>query len=140
MIDHPKNHLLSFLRTGARAVGDAFRTNPRHGSRRKARIAWRAGAQEKVVHARLIDISRVGAALTTATPPPEGTLVRVRLAGSTPTPWIEADVLGVEPLDGAHRVRLRFRDPCPTIMLKSAVLGNVVPTPHTSSQDSEAVV
>jgi hypothetical protein len=132
MLNQPKNHLLGFLRSRPRAVGDAFRTNPRHRSRRRARLAWQAADKSRTTAARLVDISRMGAALTTDNPPTVSTLVRLRLVGSTPTPWIEANVVGVEPTDGTYRVRLKFRDPCPTIMLKAAVLG-VVTSAHESS-------
>lgn len=138
MIDQPKNHLLGFLRSRPRAIGDAFRTNPRHGSRRRARLCWQVGGQPRSAPARLIDISRVGAALTVTNPPPASALVQVRLVGATPTPWLEAEVLGVEPSEGAYRVRLRFREPCPTIMLKSAVLGPVAPGVETSAEGFEA--
>jgi hypothetical protein len=126
MIDPPKNHLLRFLRARPRAVGEAFRTNPRHESRRKARLSWDVGKETRLVPARLVDISRVGAAVITNTPPAVLTPVRIRLVGSTPTPWIEAHVLGIEPTDGIYRVRIQFREPCPTIMLKSAVLSSMV--------------
>lgn len=129
MLNQPKNHLLGFLRSRPKAVGDAFRTNPRHSSRRRARLAWQSGERARTTAARLVDISRMGAALTTDNPPAVSTLVRLRLVGSTPTPWIEANVVGVEPNDGTYRVRLKFRDPCPTVMLKAAVLG-VVKTAH----------
>lgn len=122
MIKPPKNHLLGFLRARPRAVGEAFRTNPRHSSRRRARLSWQDGLRCRTVKARLIDIGRMGAALSTTTPPPDGTTICMRLVGIAPTPWIEASVLGIEPSEGVYRVRVQFREPCPTIMLKSAVL------------------
>jgi hypothetical protein len=56
------------------------------------------------------------------------THVRVRLVGPEPTPWIEAEVVGVDPESpGRQRIRLRFTDPCPTYFLRVAVLGPVAP-------------
>jgi len=131
-----RNDLLGFLRSRPRAVGEAFRTNPRHQSRRRAMLSWRAGRDVRTAKVRLIDISRMGVALTAATPPPDGALVQMRLIGSTPTPWIEGDVVGIEPNDGVYRVRIKFRDPCPTIMIKSAVLS---PTHRGSSTETDQV-
>ncbi|SIO03447.1 PilZ domain-containing protein [Singulisphaera sp. GP187] len=123
------DNLLGFLKSRPRAVGDAFRTNPRHQSRRRAMVSWQQGRETRTVKARLIDISRMGAALTSSTSPPTAAFVRIRLVGSTPTPWIEGDVVGIEPTDGTYRIRIKFREPCPTIMIKSAVLA-----PHTSDE------
>jgi len=129
-----KNNLLGFLKARPRAVGEAFRTNPRHQSRRRALVSWQQGREPRTVKVRLIDISRMGVALSSSTPPPNGAWVRLRLVGSTPTPWIEGDVVGVEATDGTYRVRIKFRDPCPTIMIKSAVLG---PQPEAAPAQSE---
>ncbi len=122
MSEQSKNQLLRFLRARPRAVGEAFRTNPRHASRHRARLSWQDGLRTRNVPIRLIDISRAGAAAAAINPPPIQTLVRMRLVGESPTPWIEAEVLGVEPNEGIYRVRLKFNEPCPTFMLKSAVL------------------
>lgn len=116
------DNLLGFLKSRPRAVGEAFRTNPRHQSRRRALVSWKQGREAKTVKARLIDISRMGVALTSSTPPPTAASIRIRLVGSTPTPWIEGDVVGIEPTEGTYRVRIKFREPCPTVMIKSAVL------------------
>ena len=123
-----KNNLLGFLRSRPRAVGEAFRTNPRHQSRRRALVTWEQDRENRTTKARLIDISRMGIALTSNTPPPDSARVKLRLVGSTPTPWIEGDVVGIEPSDGTYRIRIKFREPCPTIMIKSAVLA-----PHSSA-------
>ncbi|AGA30285.1 PilZ domain-containing protein [Singulisphaera acidiphila] len=123
------DNLLGFLKARPRAVGEAFRTNPRHQSRRRALVSWQQGRESRTVKARLIDISRMGVALTASTPPPSSAVVCIRLVGSTPTPWIEGDVVGIEPTDGTYRIRIKFREPCPTIMIKSAVLA-----PQTSEE------
>ena len=122
MSDQPKNQLLRFLRARPRAVGEAFRTNPRYATRHRGRLAWSEGIRTRTVPIRLIDISRAGAAVMTTNPPQPLTMVRLRLVGESATPWIEADVLGVEPHEGVYRVRLKFREACPTFMIKSAVL------------------
>lgn len=121
-----ENALLGFLRARPKEAGEGMRTNPRRASSARARLAWRAGKPNHVVPARLIDICRAGAALIVATPPPEAEPVLIRLMGEEPTPWIEAEVVGVESLnESRYRVRLKFREFCPNLFLKSAVLGNV---------------
>jgi hypothetical protein len=121
-----QNALLGFLRARPKEVGEGHRTNPRHESSARARLAWKDGEKSRVVPARLLNICRTGAALVVATPPPEAVPVLIRLMGEEPTPWIEADVVGVESLrESRHRVRLKFHEFCPNLFLKSAVLGNI---------------
>jgi hypothetical protein len=128
MIEEPLNQLFQFLRTSFRAVGDAHRTNPRRQASTPARLTWVHGEKRQTIRGRLVDISRAGAALITAGLPPPKTHARIRLVGPEPTPWIEADVLGAEPESPTrHRVRLRFKEPCPTYFLRVAVLGPVAP-------------
>ena len=130
------NDLLGFLRSRPRAVGDAFRTNPRHQSRRRALVSWQQGRESRTIKVRLIDISRMGVALSATTAPPTSALVCIRLVGSTPTPWIEGDVVGIEPNEGTYRVRVKFREPCPTVMLKSAVLAPQVGSPPAEEKEA----
>ena len=119
-----KSRLFTFLSTSFRAVGDALRTNPRHGSSARARLSWPGRGEDVIVRARLIDISRAGVALLTKEVPPVDAPVRLRLVGQESTPWVEAKVLGVDPMSrGRHRVRLLFHEPCPTFFLRAAVLG-----------------
>jgi hypothetical protein len=128
MIEEPLNSLFQFLRASFRAVGEAHRTNPRRHASTPARLTWTEGAKPQTIRGRLVDISRAGAALITAALPPRQTHARIRLVGPEPTPWIEADILGVEPESPTrHRVRLRFTEPCPTYFLRVAVLGHVPP-------------
>ena len=47
-------------------------------------------------------------------------------------------MLGVEPKEGLYRVRLRFREPCPTFMIKSAVLDDGTPQAKAEVQESDA--
>lgn len=133
-----KNRLHTFLSTSFRAVGDALRTNPRHGSSARARLSWPGRDQDLTARARLIDISRAGAALLTKEAPPVGAHVRLRLVGQDETPWVEAKILGVDPMpQGRHRVRLQFGEPCPTFFLRAAVLGTSESAP---AGRSEAIV
>lgn len=135
MYEHQENPLLRFLMTRFQAVGDAFRTNPRHKSSARARLAWEVRGHSTTAKARLVDISRAGAAVVTRKAPPDRVLVRLCVMGDEPTPWIEGRVLGsTSDSDGKYRIRIQFHDPCPTILLKSAVLGSVAvledPTSH----------
>jgi hypothetical protein len=102
-------------------------------------LKWTEGEKPHTVRGRLVDISRAGAALITAAlPPPQGRVL-IRLVGPEPTPWIEAEVLGVEPESPTrHRVRLQFTEPCPTYFLRVAVLGPVPPEETTEAVCREA--
>jgi hypothetical protein len=136
MIEEPLNHLFQFLRTTFRAVGEAHRTNQRRHTSTPARLAWGEGEKRQTVRARLLDLSRAGAALITTAAPPLQAHVQLRLVGREPTPWIEADVLGVEQQSPSrHKVRLRFIDPCPTYFLRVAVLGPVAQDEEEAGAD-----
>jgi hypothetical protein len=85
---------------------------------------------------RLIDISRAGAAVLAKAPVPSGVIVRLSLVTNGDAPWMEANVLSSEPRDdGKYRVRLVFRDPCPTVFLKSAVLNSASSLGHAESHE-----
>jgi hypothetical protein len=128
MIEEPLNHLFQFLRTSFRAVGEAHRTNPRRHASSPVRMAWIQGRKEQKARGRLADISRAGAALITSGQPPLHAQVRMRLVGPESTPWIEAEVLGVEcESPTRRRVRVKFNEPCPTYFLRVAVLGPIEP-------------
>jgi hypothetical protein len=128
MLEEPLNQLFQFLRTPFRAIGEAHRTNPRREASTAIRLSWYDGDTPRVVRGRLVDISRAGAALITPSPPPPHAQARLRLVGGESTPWIEAEILGVERYKRSrYRVRLRFHEPCPTYFLRVAVLGPVTP-------------
>lgn len=137
MVEQHENPLLRFLKTRFQTVGDAFRTNPRHKSSAKARLSWNVGNQPSKVPARIIDISRAGAALITKKAPPDGVLVRLCVTDQDDTPWIEGKVLGSEPDQrGKYRVRIQFHDPCPTVFLKSAVFDSTAKVEQQAAQGS----
>lgn len=120
-----ENAFLDFLRARPREAGEGLRTNPRHESTVKARLSWNEGEKNREVPARLINICRTGAALLVASPPPESATVLLRLLDEAPTPWIEAAIIGVEPIRSSrYRVRIKFHEFCPAIFLKCAVLGD----------------
>ena len=137
-----RSALLGFLRARPKLAGDTFRTNPRRKSSIRARLSWRQAGKTREVPARLINISRAGRADREHTAP-EAAAVLVRLMGVKPTPWIEAEVLGVEPdARGRNRVRVRFREFCPDCFLKTAVIDPLMlreepspslPAPNTAS-------
>jgi hypothetical protein len=131
MTEEPSNQLFRFLRASFRSVGEAHRTNPRRHASRPARLSWAEGERLRIVRGRLVDISRAGAALIVTAAPPLKARARLRLVGREPTPWLEADVVGVESeAPNRHKIRLKFIDPCPTYFLRVAVLGPVVPEPE----------
>jgi hypothetical protein len=128
MVEEPLNLLFQFLRSTFRAVGEAHRTNPRRHASMPARLSWTEGARHRTVRARLLDISRAGAGLVTSSLPPLTAHARIRLVGREPTPWLEAEILGVGPDEpGRYRIRLKFHEPCPTYFLRVAVLGPIAP-------------
>ena len=126
MREPTSNRLLGFLRSTYRAIGEAHRTNPRHDATSLGRLCWESAGRSRTVRCRLIDISRAGAALITAVEPPRVPRAMLRLKDREDTPWLEAEVLGSEPIGkGRHRVRIKFADPCPDFFLRVAVLGPV---------------
>jgi hypothetical protein len=140
MREEPSNPLYQFLRSSYRAIGESHRTNPRRPTSTPARLSWTEGEKPCTIRGRLLDISRAGAALLATTAPPPAARGRLRLAGPEPTPWIEVVILGSEPRSpGRHRIRLLFKDPCPTYFLRVAVLGPIrpddaeeLPPPHAA--------
>ena len=138
--EHP-NQLFRFLRASFRSVGEAHRTNPRRHSSRPARLAWGEGEKGPSIRGRLVDISRAGAAMVATDAPPVLTRARLRLVGREPTPWLEADVVGVESeTPNRHKIRLKFKDPCPTYFLRVAVLGPIAVAAGEDHQPDSAPV
>ncbi len=136
-----KKILIGFLGAVPKAAGDAFRTNPRHASRARARLSWSEEKRSREVPARLANICRAGAALLTRVPPPMPGTVMVRIVGDDPTPWVEGTVLGVDRTDkGLYRVRMKFRDLCPNLFLKAAVLDPTAPNdPPSTDEDGPSI-
>jgi hypothetical protein len=123
LIERPDTGLLHFLQSAPKPVGRDFRTNPRHESSATIELSWNDGRKTSSTHGHLINLSRLGAALVVPGPPPVAKKVLVRLQGECPTPWMEAEVLGIDAhARRKYRIRVRFADPCPTVFLKAAVL------------------
>lgn len=120
------NRILEFLTTPPRPEGDACRSNRRRKSTAPVEISWPDGGDWRTVRARLRNISRGGAAVVTAVPPPITRKARLRLTEGEGTPWIEAEILAADAQPPKRQfVRVRFVDPCPSFMLQLAVLGFV---------------
>src|SRR5690349_19665 len=113
---------LASLEDRRRPDGRDRRDSARHlPMNRHAEIMWGPAESAPTAPAQLIDISRSGAAVIVGDPPPAGTL-RLSL-GAERTIWVEADVVAIEPVtESSHRLRLRFRTPCPDDFLKAAIL------------------
>lgn len=125
MRDQP-NRILEFLTAPARPDGEASRTNRRRRSSAMVQLSWAEGSEWRTVRGRLRDISRAGAGLVAVAAPPTTARARLRLVDGEGTPWVEAEILGVEPIaPKRHRVRIRFLDPCPSFVLRLAILGVV---------------
>ncbi len=72
------DNLLGFLKSRPRAVGEAFRTNPRHQSRRRVGVLEaRTRGEDKLRHACSTSVGWVRA-LTSSTPPPTAAFIRIR--------------------------------------------------------------
>lgn len=127
LIERPDTGLLHFLQSAPKPAGRDFRTNPRHESSATIELSWSDGRKTQNSHGHLINLSRLGAALLVAGPPPVTKKLLVRLEGEFATPWMEAEVLGIESCERRKfRVRVRFTEPCPTVFLKAAVLDPVL--------------
>jgi hypothetical protein len=131
-----RNRLLDFLTAPVKPVGEASRSNRRRRSSARVLFAWFKDGEWKTIPGRLRDISRAGAGLLASTAPPTSGLARLRLAEGDETPWIEAEIVGVEEeRKRRHRVRLRFLSPCPSFMLQPAILGQAaLEDQHQESQ------
>jgi hypothetical protein len=120
----PPNRILEFLTIPARPDGEASRSNRRRPSDARIELSWVDGAGWRTARARLRDISRGGASMVTLYPPPITRRARLRFVEGEGSPWVEAEILGVEQeTPKRYRVRLRFESPCPSFMLRLAVLG-----------------
>ncbi|MDR3637229.1 MAG: PilZ domain-containing protein [Isosphaeraceae bacterium] len=123
MIERPDTGLLHFLQSAPKPAGRDFRTNPRHDSSATVELSWTDGRKALNAHGQLINLSRLGVALVVPGPPPITRKLLLRLEGENATPWMEAEVLGIDSYERRKfRLRLRFTDPCPTVFLKAAVL------------------
>ena len=123
-----KNHraqpsaLLGTLQTRTRTPGECRRAYPRLISSAPACLSWTERGTTWYLAGRIVNICRAGAALITHQALSATTTVLVRLTGETSTPWVEAELLGVEPKEaGNYRVRLKFLRLCPESFFKAAI-------------------
>ena len=115
--------ILEFLTAPAKPAGEASRSNRRRESDARIEFAWLEGASWRIIRARLRDISRGGASLFSAQPPPLARLARVRFVRGEGSPWVECKVLEVtSEKTRRHKVRVQFESPCPSFVLRLAVL------------------
>ncbi len=72
--------------------------------------------------ARLLDISQTGMLVLSTDPPPAGLPIWLRLETPQVTDWVEVVIKAMTPAtDGAHRLRLAFREACPYDFFKTVV-------------------
>lgn len=127
MRDTP-NRILDFLTAKAKPTGEACRSNPRRRSSARIELAWPDGTDLRTIPARLRDISRGGACLVARSMPPLTRSARLRFVEGEGSPWIEVEILGVEQdTPTRYRIRVMFAEPCPSFLLRLAVLGIVEP-------------
>jgi hypothetical protein len=129
-----KNHraqpsaLLGTLQTRTRTPGERRRAYPCLISSASACLSWTERGRTWYLPGRIVNICRAGAALITRQALGATTTVLVRLTGETPTPWVEAEPLGVEPKEGGnYRVRLKFLRLCPESFFKAAIHMTIPP-------------
>jgi PilZ domain len=121
-----RNRLLEFLTAPVQPAGEASRSNRRRRSSARVLLSWDQDGEWRTIRGRLRDISRAGAGLLAVTAPPMTSHARLRLLEGQETPWIEAEIVGIEKeRERRHRVRLRFLSPCPSFMLQPAILGQI---------------
>jgi PilZ domain len=131
MRDAP-NRILDFLTAPAKPAGDACRSNPRRRSSARIELAWLDGNDWRTIRARLRDISRGGAGMVARSAPPSHCPARLRVLDGDEAPWIEGEIRGVEQETPARcRIRVQFSEPCPSFLLRLAVLGAVEPAEPT---------
>jgi hypothetical protein len=117
------NRILEFLTAPAQPSGNACRSNRRRRSTARVELAWLEGNTWRSTPARLRDIGRGGVALIARRTPPLTRHARLRFVEGDGSPWIEAEVVGIEPESPKRRrVRLRFDAPCPSFLLQLAIL------------------
>jgi PilZ domain len=122
-MSHTPNRILEFLTAPAKPAGEASRSNRRRESDAEIEFAWSEGPTWRIVRARLRDISRGGASLFTAQPPPMARLARVRFVRGEGSPWVECQILEVTSEKARrHKTRVQFESPCPSFLLRLAVL------------------
>jgi hypothetical protein len=123
-MSHSPNRILEFLTARPKPDGEASRSNRRRASSSVVDLSWLENGRWESTRAKLLDISRGGAGMTSRQAPPVGGLARLRFVEGEGSPWVEVKILGVEP-EGSqeHRVRIRFEGHCPSVILRLAVLG-----------------
>ncbi len=98
----------------------------------RARVGWWEGKHFRSAPARIEDISTGGASVCLGQEPLNAQGVWVRLAGTGPDQWVQAQLVGVATAeDGSQVVRLAFPQSCPYEMFKAVVWGE--PTPQSPS-------
>ena len=139
-MSEPPNRILEFLTAPAKPDGDSCRSNRRRRSSARVELSWSDGANWRTIPARLRDISKGGVALLALKPPPITRRARVRFVEGDGSPWIEGEILGVD-ADGPkrQRIRMRFDGPCPSFLLRLAVLGFVEPGEETPVEQHQWV-
>jgi hypothetical protein len=71
---------------------------------------------------RLLDISQTGLLVLSAEVPPAEERIWLRLENSEIADWVEVVMMGSTPAtEGAHRLRLAFREACPYDFFKAVL-------------------
>ena len=139
-MSEPPNRILEFLTAPAQPDGDSCRSNRRRRSSVKVELSWAEGTTWRTVPARLRDISKGGACVLALTTPPLTRQARLRFSEGEGSPWIEGEILGIDSADRKRRrIRMRFESPCPSFVLRLAVLDAVEPADETPAARYEWV-
>jgi hypothetical protein len=123
-MSEPPNRILEFLTAPAKPAGEASRSNRRRKTDTRIEFAWSEGDDWRTVRARLRDISRGGASLFATKRPSLTRHARLRFVSGEGSPWVGCEVLEVTSETARrHQIRVQFEDPCPSFMLRLAILG-----------------
>lgn len=99
-------------------------------------LGWRDGDRFVAVAARLVDISRAGAAVVAEDAPPPDREIWFCLHSDDPATAVEGEVVGVGTgVRGRYLIRISFWEPCPDRLYKMAIHGKR----HTTAESMSAV-
>jgi hypothetical protein len=97
-------------------------------------LEWWAGADDRQMEARLLDISPEGAALEVDDSPPVGCDVWFHIISPAESSWVHAKVIR---LNGSGRLTVLFDTRCPDDVMLLATLGIAVDFGLASRRDGE---
>jgi hypothetical protein len=130
-------HLLRLIRERAKPARRERRRTKRYpAAEHRAWIGWRKDDGEySVFAAKLIDVSRGGARLSLAEPPPTNHRVWLWLGAPKPVDYVQATTLDVKVSpENEYDVRVEFHSACPKLFYQVAVHGQTPATARAAAR------